>query len=276
CQIDVRGDGCDEFQQEVGGSRCEEVLKGDSGIGSKEDLMETCAAGGKDFSSGGPMEKQLANLDVNFRSLPNNLGRVKPSFRSSSLPPTRFHPHVSGLGLSADNGLDFNDSISLIEVRGGAFNKTEVEEVVQTINSQHDGVAPVQRGRSRKRGGRSNSSKLSVPKFIQLAEAVRESGVKQRRKSNGGRKTATKSSSANVGNKNHSVSENSGDEISVVPDSLDGPNLEMALPTTVLTPNSGLALFLEDVNNNQNAGGRNNTEAEKILQIQKQVGFNYE
>ncbi|MCH95054.1 endonuclease/exonuclease/phosphatase family protein, partial [Trifolium medium] len=85
-----------------------------------------------------------------------------------------------------------------------------------------------------------------------------------------------KSSSANVGNKNHFVSEYSGDGILVVLDSLDGPNLEMALPTTVLTPHSGLALFLEDVNNNQNAGGRNNREAEKLLQIQKHVGFNYE
>jgi hypothetical protein len=61
------------------------------------------------------------------------------------------------------------------------------EEVVsQNSNIPKGCPIPKYRGRPRKRGGRPRSSKLPVPKFIQLAEAVKE-GIcaKQGRKRKG-------------------------------------------------------------------------------------------
>ncbi|MCI17632.1 hypothetical protein A2U01_0038781 [Trifolium medium] len=87
---------------------------------------------------------------------------------------------------------------------------------------------------------------------------------------------ATKSTSVDVGDINHSATESSGGEISFVPESIDGLNLEVVLPANGQTQTSGMAFILEDGNNNMSIVNRNNSEAEKLLHIQKQVGFSYE
>ncbi|MCH79400.1 DUF4283 domain protein, partial [Trifolium medium] len=96
--------------------------------------------------------------------------------------------------------------------------------------------------------GRSVSAKISVPKFIQLAEAVRESGVKQRRN----RKAVVVHSCSDYGgDATQSSSVRGGKECSVVHDSSNG---------------SILSLFCRGVD----------ADAAKLLHIQKQVGFRYE
>jgi hypothetical protein len=68
-----------------------------------------------------------------------------------SLPPCR----LSGPGLVVGRGLgdemDFNDSISLCEVRGGAFNKQPCENQISTQETLS--TETLRRGRSRKRRG---------------------------------------------------------------------------------------------------------------------------
>ncbi|MCH91532.1 hypothetical protein A2U01_0012459, partial [Trifolium medium] len=68
-----------------------------------------------------------------------------------------------------------------------------------------------------------------------------------------------------------------GEGVSVVPDSLEGPNLEVVLPRREATPTSGIALLLE-VNNDDvlQQGDQVVSESTKLLDIQKQVGFCYQ
>ncbi|MCI27053.1 hypothetical protein A2U01_0048251, partial [Trifolium medium] len=164
-------------------------------------------------------------------------------------------------------------------MRGGADIIPDVEEVsqIQKNNIHKGGKVVAQRGRSRKRGGRSHSSKLSAPKFMLLAEAVREGGIKQRRKRKGAQCAAVQSGSQVSGEGTQSNMVLSGYAISVVPETIDGLNLEVVLPGRGLTPTSGIDLLLNEENENHELlGVQHNAEAAKLLHLQQQVGFNYD
>jgi hypothetical protein len=135
---------------------------------------------------------------------------------------------------------------------------------------------------------------LGVPKFIQLAEVVREEGVKRRRRkvaeeveTGGNQLQLTDEDGEDRGGSIGSEEEpdsiqNSGeffdDGSSVVPESTEGLNLEVVLHGGNSTPTSGLHLLLgEDCRqgSQQDRGVGPDGEATKLLNIQKQVGFNY-
>ncbi|MCI44983.1 hypothetical protein A2U01_0066222, partial [Trifolium medium] len=105
-------------------------------------------------------------------------------------------------------------------------------------------------GRPSKRVGRSASSKLSVPRFVQMAEAVREGGARQRQKRRGAAKVSVRSNSEIRSDEDQAVSVLSGESISLVPESHDGLNLEVILQGNGASPRSGIDLLLNDDNDN--------------------------
>ncbi|MCI23481.1 hypothetical protein A2U01_0044661 [Trifolium medium] len=96
--------------------------------------------------------------------------------RSFSLPPFRYGGLGLFLGCERDVGMDLSGSFSLTDVRRGGISNSDadIEPVTQVSFPQYR----EQRGRSRRRGGRSKSSHLGVPKCLRLVEAVRGGGEK--------------------------------------------------------------------------------------------------
>jgi hypothetical protein len=157
-------------------------------------------------------------------------------------------------------------------------NNRDVEEVSQTQNDNPkcQSEVPFQRGRSRKRGVRSKHSNPSVPKFIQIAEAMRDGGAKQRRKRRGqSRKYVQRLSDITI----EGVSTTDGQEVelvSAVPGSPQGLMLEVVLPIFAtssrvdIVPNSN-----EGATDCQRERSQQECEASKLLSIQSQIVFCY-
>ncbi|GAU17929.1 hypothetical protein TSUD_330530 [Trifolium subterraneum] len=240
--------------------RRKEIVVGGSG------LMETCLLGESDKGSGGSGEVQMViesnhfgpfaegqpinngpflSLGPNFVLMPN---RSRVNFRSASLPPCQ--PGGSSLVLESaiEGDLDFSDSISLVEVQGGAIpNSGPSDDIVSQRSSKRSFS---RRGRSRKPRSRSKHKKKNMggPKFVHLMEAVKEVGGKQKRK--------TKMSEAGVDQSDRVEIEVGGlvsgsiggEEDTVVPSSCEGLMLEVVLPGIVTTPSSGLNLLLDEDN----------------------------
>jgi hypothetical protein len=187
------------------------------------------------------------------------------------------------VGRGLGDEIDFNDSISLCEVRGGAFNKQPCENQISTQETLS--TETLRRGRSRKRRGRpklprppkqSKQSILGVPKFVQLADVVKEGCARRRSRRKGGVKGAEQVDSSENGGTRSSYAASEGESCSPVQESCEGLNLEVVLPAIEVTPNSGIALL---VGEGGAVGGRPlnaDYESTKLLQIQQAVGFGYD
>jgi hypothetical protein len=135
---------------------------------------------------GGPGEKCDLAIEEVIRSA-TEPGQSLNKIRSKSLSPIRATGPSSQVGRDKQDGSDFSDSISLIEVRNGGANMNQISE----NNSSQETVQQVvsRRGRSRRPKNKSNFPNLAnpgVPKFIQLAEAVKGGGGRQKKKKRGG------------------------------------------------------------------------------------------
>jgi hypothetical protein len=150
-------------------------------------VMETCPLKvGADFRCGPSQVKEALN-ELLTRPLAFEPDFKEKPTRSGSLPPNRSCGSASKVGRFANNGLDFNDSISLIEVRRGVdSDRCKGTSTLQTIET--NGAA--RRGRPRKVREKSKQptiNKVGMPKFMKLGEALKEGGGKQRKKKNGDR-----------------------------------------------------------------------------------------
>jgi hypothetical protein len=273
-------------KENVDGTNSLLLTKGDmmgvvvTGLAEKGDscMMGTCQIGGVEAEIGGPVEKQFC-CDNQGVLLVGDPVRVRPHNRSNSLPPSRVGGSNTVLGSSKDVGLDFSDTISLIEDRRGVVNYSAMEQhsQLQEIVSKQQ----IQRGRPKKREGRSRRKNSNLPKFIQIAEAVKEGGAKQRRKKKGNGLPEKRNS--NIGSVGpivqvmDTVQSLGTEQITVVPESSAGLNLEVVLTGFEPTPSSGVALLLASGQVDENLPGtRIISESVKLLDIHKQVGFYYE
>jgi hypothetical protein len=179
--------------------------------------------------------------------------------------------------------MDFSDSISLVEERGGVITNSvlEVEVMHHCGKNEVKAPAPKPRGRPRKRGARAKPNKLSVPKFIQLAEAVKEGGgnhLGRRRKGGLPLKTQIDNpiTSDGISVDAPTCSAHVDVVTATVPFDPPGPILEVVLPPITNSSRSGIELLLQEgTDDNTQAGIQNDSEEVKLLQIQKQIGFCY-
>ncbi|KAK2420823.1 hypothetical protein QL285_031517 [Trifolium repens] len=205
--------------------------------------------------------------------------------RFTSLPPNRDCGPKLVLGRNLIEMVDFNDSISLIEYRGGADNNSDIP-----TNSKSEAYEVARRGRSRKPRDRSKQSKqlsLGKPKFVQLGEALKEVGGRRKKRGgdaargrvNDGGEAELKGVGADgEAATKGAVSQSSSDSGSscFVPESDQGITLEVVLPICQSTPKSGFALLQQEalVNVSQQSHAVD-PESSKLLKLQQQVGFQY-
>ncbi|MCH99173.1 DUF4283 domain protein, partial [Trifolium medium] len=131
-QKDFRPEGFVGAKVSKCGTQDEKVGEGDSCVGLKScdnGVKEMCLTWGREEDIGGSLEIQVPLNGRNIRStlVPEpNRTRFQP--RSTSLPPFRVSGQFFDLGLRVENGLDYSDSISQIEVRGGVHISSDKEE----------------------------------------------------------------------------------------------------------------------------------------------------
>jgi hypothetical protein len=153
-------------KEDIGGSLLKKVAKGLSNSATwkgGEEVKETCQYMEKAETTGGP--------DAVPWHLLVDAGRVPPlgnRFQSESVPPTRFANSFSNLGLEEQFGPMREDSISLVELRGGGANNFEQQQEASAINSSSfsECQRQTQRGRSRKRAPRPKKIKIEYSKML--------------------------------------------------------------------------------------------------------------
>jgi hypothetical protein len=185
-----------------------------------------------------------------------------------------------------NDGLDFSDSISLVEYRPGVISKQDDGTLVSQDNNYKD---TMRRGRSRKPREKSKLPRhpnVLKPKFMQLGDVMKEGTIRMRKKKkDDGMKTyGGKEASSEA------VSDSNGVEVggSSVPDSPPGLQLEVVLPAFNICNNSGpRGVQLTTVENEVQQSNsdvqeeglqqENNIvpEAIKLLKIQQAIGFCY-
>jgi hypothetical protein len=165
-----------------------------------------------------------------------------------------------------------------VEETGGVPN--ELEGVNTEVKEAHPKQG-VRRGRSRKPRDKSKYSKqprASLPKFLQLGEALKEGGVRARKKKAGGIVQGEEEVEDISDCDGRSTSIEEGSSNSFVPNTMPGIELEVVLPGLFDSSTVGTQLLLENGSN----GGRNvqlsnvDLGSTKLLQIQQKVGFCYE
>ncbi|MCH81328.1 RNA recognition motif, partial [Trifolium medium] len=249
-------------------------VEGGSTLGERE--SDTRAGGGMVLVSGGPK-----NLDSEFNAEIRSRSQRR---RSLSLPPFRTGGPDSLLGQGEDVGLDIIDSISDCEVRGGGFINDEVDQnlvmEVPLIKKKKE-VCPVSLSRTErtsKQGGRSKPPALSVPKFLQLAEALRKGGGKRRRKKEDRVGSSCEQNCESVEG-SFSFDSGGGDHEgvaeSMVSDSQNEANLEVENGLPPAGINSMVAEATVQLAVNQ-CDLQYQHEASKLLKVQKLVGFSYD
>ncbi|GAU18663.1 hypothetical protein TSUD_124960 [Trifolium subterraneum] len=259
---------CEEVEVATGRPNKDEVSKDERRediVESTNSLMETCLRGGSQKDAGGPGAVLLAESVKSFESPtsgqqrsngpPFTLGldfEMQPKrswvkLRSASLPP--FRPLGSSFFLESvrPGEQEFSDSISLVEVQGGALANSVPTDEVGSQRSAKRSIS--RRGRSRNPRGGSNQKKkiLGVPKFVHLMEATKEVGGKNKKKK-GTEVAADQNGSENsdAGGSENAIHD--GEPVTMVANSPEGLLLEVVLPGIITTPSSGLNLLLEDGN----------------------------
>jgi hypothetical protein len=254
------------------------VTKGGKGVESYvvdvEGLMETCQDEGMELDSGGPGKRLDEEVEKNIRFFISEPNRSVNQTRSSSVPPDRLSgPLILGF---QNQDLNLRDSISLCEVHRGV-------EINPACNSlpQPQKIVPstaCQRGRSRKPKSRPKPKRnptMTAPKFLHLAEKVKEGGGgRQKKKKKGGEATKSDRGKELVVCSNVNVDNDLVGPKSMEAISMEGLNLEVVLPIIEPTPNSGSMMMEGGV---EEGGGQSQdqifSESSNLLQIQKAVGF---
>jgi hypothetical protein len=264
--------------EEIGVSQGIKVFSSDKG-GENEDcsvrMMETCPLDvGVDLTGGEQACEGafIVNQDQFVASEPVELLNRT---RSASLQPNRITGPPLLVGRTKNDGLDYSDSISLVEERRGF----PENEIVQRSIHIAEPKEIMRRGRSRKHRDKSkhaNHSKVGLPKFVQLGEVLKEgAGRLRRRKKDGGEGTVSEKVLGEGGEVDRELQPPAIDaEAASV--SAEGLLLEVVLPAISNTPISGLQLLHNDTYF-EGTRQRNSDalEATKILQIQQKVGFSY-
>ncbi|MCH80905.1 hypothetical protein A2U01_0001681 [Trifolium medium] len=217
------------------------VVGGAQDLDLEEGVTDTRGVGGDILRRGGPQEKDTT-FNAGIRS---NFQRK----RSLSL--------YLLIGEEEDQELGLEEPIANFKIK----------KRVQRENSSRGGRHP-------KQGGKAKPPVLGVPKFIQLAEAMRLGGGKQRRKKEARVSDGSGQSRDNVENSFSSDSGNSNQRgviDTVVPDSQVNGNLEVVLPLEKVPNSSGINLLLTD-----ECDIHQHLEATKLLEVQKTVGFCYD
>jgi hypothetical protein len=261
-------------KEDIGGSLVKKVVKGASSsstLKGVEEVIEMCQAREKTDTTGGPEAVQS--------HLMPEVGRVPPlgtRFRSESVPPTHFVNPTFNLGSEEQFGPNREDSISLVESRGRGIKNCEQNDEASSNNSSFNSEVQhkTQRGRSRKRVPRPKKSRLSTPKCVQLVEAVR-GGSRQGRSRKGVLQKSCSENSNNNGCAPPFLSQHDK-ELSAVPNSPEGLMLKVILPGIQQTPRSGINLLSNEGDGDADIPVHvQDLDAQKLLQIQKQVGFCY-
>jgi hypothetical protein len=177
------------------------------------------------------------------------------------------------MGRDKRDGLDYSDTISLIELRRGA----EIE-LHNQITQELEPKAVGRRGRSRKPKDKPKFPKLPTmgkPKFIQLEEAMKEGGGRLRKR----KQEAEKKEPCDGGIVVKDSAECLLQEDVPPPTPAQCPFqeafLEVVLPAIQTTPISGLNLLQQGDREEGLDGSAIIPETIKLLQIQQEVGFCY-
>jgi hypothetical protein len=266
-------------QVENCGAQEEKVEGGDRGVETESEdsrVMETCHLGKGGESTGGS-ENCGELLEVNrTRVVLSEPGSQSTKTRPASLPPNRPVGPLSSLGRDKKAGMDFSDSISLIE-----FTREEDDlPQVPISNTQNLELKAVgRRGRSRKPKDKSKFPKLpsvGKPKFLQLEEAMKEGACR-------GRKKKQDAGSKDLCDGGNTVTISDAHLLQVDAIAPPAPTqcpfqevfLEVVLPTIQPTLASGMNILQQGDIEDGLQNGATVPETKKLLQIQQKVGFCY-
>jgi hypothetical protein len=274
---DNEGENIGADEVEINGSHGKESVLGErvmQSVGVVNRVIEACPDGEDADFRCGPGYACGALNDMVTQSSETEPNQSSTKTRSGSLPSNRLPGSASKLGRFLNDGLDFSDTISLVEVRRGvdSWKDKEINSIPEAVSG---GVA--RRGRSKKckeKSKQPSHNMVGLPKFLKLGEALKDRGGRQRRKKKGDSELRASTAAAEAGEGCGSSEEETCS--SKVPLSMEGLSLEVVLPAFLPTPNSGLALSRQG----EYDGGISRQQASipvstKLLQIQHQVGFVY-
>jgi hypothetical protein len=281
-QVLVRQEGFVESEDQVSGPVVE---KGGKGVGEAlgnqcllEDVQReivTSERKNKEKGESGPQEVHC-EFNAPFSWSTGVFEKRVNQTRSLSVPPGRTVDPVGDLGRVVGDGLDYSDTISLVEVRGGVCSNPGYQPQDKDLGAKNSSLAIrtfTQRGRSRTSSRRSKRAMVGAPKFIQLAEAVKDGGGKSKRRKKKISMAVDSNSSveSSVGVKSTLPQEN--EAVSVRPVSGNGTILEVILPVSQQNNLLAVGDVGDDfISSNVVLG---DLEASKLLKIQKEVGFCY-
>jgi hypothetical protein len=274
---DNEGENIGADEVEINESHGKESVLGErvmQSVGVVNRVIEACPDGEDADFRCGPGYACGALNDMVTQSSETEPNQSSTKTRSGSLPSNRLPGSASKLGRFLNDGLDFSDTISLVEVRRGvdSWKDKEINSIPEAVSG---GVA--RRGRSKKckeKSKQPSHNMVGLPKFLKLGEALKDRGGRQRRKKKGDSELRASTAAAEAGEGCGSSEEETCS--SKVPLSMEGLSLEVVLPAFLPTPNSGLALSRQG----EYDGGISRQQASipvstKLLQIQHQVGFVY-
>jgi hypothetical protein len=243
----------------------------ETNVGKIDSLTATCQKHDNVIASGWP-GGIVADLGDEITRFPFfNPNRSPIITRSTYLPPTKSLGPDFAVGRDQEAAQDFNDSISLIEMRRGVDNMQQSNDIMQ--DQQCDPPSGDRRGRSRKPRGRppNKKSMLGVPKCVQFAKVVKEGNGRQRSRK---RRVET----TRGGSRNGVLIFGSSEDVSntVVPNTFEGVNLEVVLPGFDHNPNPE-PILLRDSSDEGDDPEHDQIfiKANKLLAIQKTVGFGF-
>jgi hypothetical protein len=144
--------------------------------------METCLVGVGVELTVGPQACDVAlnESQTRFCDIDPSPGFLKT--RTVSVSQNRSTGPVVKVGRMQNDGLDFSDSISLVEYRPGVISKQDDGTLVSQDNNSKD---TMRRGRSRKPREKSKLPRhpnVLKPKFMQLGDVMKEGTIRMRKK----------------------------------------------------------------------------------------------
>jgi hypothetical protein len=273
----VKGGNISADKFESDGSQGEKQAVGDRGEKGKSvdpSLMVTCPT--VDEAEFATRPRLVCGALIDTLTRPFGSEPDLGAKRTRSTPPSRVSGPSMRVGRITNDGLDYNDTISLYEERRGADSVFGKE--VTHVQATHNKGIP-RRGRSRKIREKSknpNSNKLGMPKFLKLGEALKDVGGKFRKKKKGVESEGSSTVAPMAGGSAIRCVPDEGSSCFVVPETVEGPILEVILPVIQNAPRSGLSLLQQGEGEARVSPQRvANSNALKLLHIQQRVGFVY-
>jgi hypothetical protein len=223
---------------------------------------------------GGPQACEALNANQ-IRFISSEPGLSQNRTRSFSLQPNRITGPPMHVGRTKNDGVDFSDSISLVEERRD-FPETDI--AVCHIQSSEP-KEKLRRGRSRKHRDKSkhtSHSKVGLPKFVQLGEVLKDGGGRVRRRKKVGEVEIESEKKSGEGSEMDEGLQQLEMADADASGSAVGLMLEVVLPAICNTPKSWLQILqLENSEEGTQQAKIAALESSKLFQIQQKVGFNY-